>query len=44
MSIKQGDQRNHSFLQKKELYKIKNRFTINKQPEISSQFMDLVMK
>ena len=35
---------NHCFVEKEELHKIKNGFTINKQPEISYQLMDCVMK
>ena len=44
MSIRHGDRRKHSFLKKKELYKMKNGFTINKHAEISYQLMNCVMK
>ena len=41
---RQGERRKHGFLEKKGLHKIKNGFTINKQPEIPYQLMNLVMK
>ena len=44
MSMKQGDQRHHTFLEKKELHKVKNGFTFNKHPEISSQLIHRVRK
>ena len=43
ISMRQGYQRNHSFLEKKQLHKIKNGFTFNKHLEISYQLMDRVM-
>ena len=43
MSMRQGDQRNHSFFEKKELHEIKNAFTINKHSETFYQLMDRVI-
>ena len=44
ISRRQGEQRKHSLLVKKGLYKIENGFTISKHPEISYQLMNHVMK
>ena len=44
MSMRQGDQRNRSFLKKKELHEIKNGSIINKHLEISYQLTDRVIK
>ena len=44
ISRRLGEQREHGFLEKKGLHKIKNGCTINKQPEISYQLMNRVMK
>ena len=44
MSMRQGDQRNRSFLKKKELHEIKSGSIINKHLEISYQLTDRVIK
>ena len=44
ISMRQGEQRKHSFLEKKELHKTKNGSAINKHREIFCQSMDRVMK
>ena len=43
MSMRQGDQRNHSFFEKKELHEKKNAFAINKHRETFYQLMDRVI-
>ena len=43
MSMRQGDQKNHSFFEKKELDEIKNGFAINKHPETFYQLMESVI-